>query len=751
MAAQYPFATLDFEDPELPLQISLEAHTPFVPLDVEASSLPIVVYRFSIANRTEHRQHGWLVGSLLNTVGWDGVTPIERNRCSLFGGNVNRAVGRLDQTAIVMDNPELEEADPAYGSLAIWTDAPARVLPRATSANDALRWVDSLKLLGPTIDGHWDDASLRRAVAASVETVRHPVGPSPAGSSWVGAIAAAFSVGAHETTEVRFVHAWWLPNRVVNFDQFGPQRAHPLPVWLGNAYAKGLSGAVDVIEAWRGRRSELEARSRDWASLWTDTTLPAAVATTLSDKPALVRSPSLFVAEDGTALAFEGGLGASTLNWNGDVGGSCPLNCTHVLNYEQALAALFPSLERTMRDVEWTQMLSPEGMLPHRLRVPIDGPQMQDGVIGGPLHPALDGMIGAILKTYREARLVGDRRWLEAHWDAMNRLVTYVTSTWDDGTGVLRGSQPVTFDVEVNGPNMFVGSMWLAALRTMEVVAAALERHEESASFGRRFAEASRNYDTELWNGEYYSHAATDPDHGFGEGCLSDQLIGQWWAHQLDLGYLLPVDHVRSALTAVVRHNLRRGFAGFEHGYRVFADRDDTGLLVCSWPRGGRPDLPLRYSDEVWSGSEYQVAAHCLFEGLEDEAGAILAGTQARKSGDRRNPFNEIECGDHYVRAMSGWSLLAASSGVRFDALSGTLSLTGRSGRWPFITGTAWGTLTTHAGSTSIEVRFGSLELRRVTVDGGDVVVEPGVIADGASLKFELPASEPASPAVVSA
>ena len=61
----------------------------------------------------------------------------------------------------------------------------------------------------------------------------------------------------------------------------------------------------------------------------------------------------------------------------------------------------------------------------------------------------------------------------------------------------------------------------------------------------------------------------------------------------------LPSDHVRSALSAVVRHNMKDGFHGFEHGYRVFADADDRGLLNCTWPHGGRPGVPIRYADEV--------------------------------------------------------------------------------------------------------------------------------------------------------
>jgi non-lysosomal glucosylceramidase len=719
-SVEYPYARVAYADPELPLRVTLEAHTPFVPIDLAASSLPLISYRFSVANAGCDRLHGFLVGSLLNTIGWDGATPIDGAACPLLGGGVNRVRRKAEHVAVVMDNPSVGEDDPAYGSLALWTDAPAAVLPRAHSVEHVLRWVDSLKLLGPTQDGRWDEAALRRAVTAGARTLRDPVGPSPAGRGWVGALACAFSVAPGETAEITIVHAWWLPNRVVNFDQFGPQpdRA-PAPAWLGNHYATPFSGAEDVVDAWRRRRVALDESSRAWARVWTDTTLDATVAETLAAQPALVRSPSLFVAADGTAFGFEGGLGASTLNWNGDVGGSCPLNCTHVFNYEQALAALFPGLERTMRTVEWERTLAADGSLPHRVLLPLDGPQLQGVPIGGPLEPALDGMLGAVLKTYREARIAGDRSLLERWWPRMERLMGHVTERWDDGAGVLRGRQPVTFDIELTGPNMFVGSLWLAALRTMAAVAGVLGDAAAARGYAERCAGAARAYDELLWNGDYYGQAGGDAEHDFGDGCLSDQLVGQWWAHQLGLGHLLPLEHVRSALAAVVRHNLRDGFAGFEHGYRVFADGDDRGLLVCSWPRGGRPAVPIRYADEVWSGSEYQVAAHCLFEGLDDEAARVLAAARGRQSGARRNPFNEIECGDHYVRAMSGWSLLAAATGFSYDALTGHLRLSTRPGHYPFVTGQGWGTVEAEASGARLTVRHGTLMLREITSDRG--------------------------------
>jgi hypothetical protein len=591
--------------------------------------------------------------------------------------------------------------------------------------SDALRWTDSLKLLGPTIHGRWDDASLRRAVADMAPTVRDPVGPSPQGRSWVSALACAFVIEPGGSTAVEVVHAWWFPNRMADFDQFGPDLPRPGRHRLGNAYAADHSSALDVIDWWRDRRDDLEARSRAWALTWdrppTGDGLDPVVLETLAAQPALVRSPSVFVASDGTLFGFEGALGASTLNWNGDVGGSCPLNCSHVWNYEQAVAALFPTLERTMRAVEWDHALAPDGSMPHRIRVPLRGPQLHGTPIGGPMDPALDGMLGAVLKTWREARVTGDRAWLGSYWDRMVRLMSHVRERWDDGTGVLRGRQPVTFDIALTGANMYVGGLWISASRAMAAAAAVLGDQDEATAFTDLATMAADAYDRALWNGDYYGQERSDADHDFGEGCLSDQLLGQWWAHLLDLGHLLPAERVRTALRSIVWHNLRQDHTGIHHASRVFAEGPEGGLAVCTWPHGGRPRVPVRYADEVWSGTEYQVAAHCLFEGLHDEGHLVLRAARARADGERRNPWNEIECGDHYARAMSGWSLLPAATGVAWDGFRGALRLGADVARYPMVAGGAWGDVHRTGTTLRLSIRGGSLPLCALEVRSAGV------------------------------
>ncbi|MCX8107792.1 MAG: glycoside hydrolase family 116 protein, partial [Verrucomicrobiae bacterium] len=177
------------------------------------------------------------------------------------------------------------------------------------------------------------------------------------------------------------------------------------------------------------------------------------------------------------------------------------------------------------------------------------------------------------------------------------------------------------------------------------------------------------------WNGEYFQQHLPNYDKMPGEvgpGCMSDQLIGQWWAHQLGLGYILPREKVVSALRSIYRYNFKTDLTGWRHTPRAFAGDRDKGLIICTWPKGGRPPHVMLYSDEVWTGIEYQVAGHMIYEGLIEEGFAIARAARERYDGVPRppmgrNPWNEIECGGHYARAMSSWSLLLALSGWYYD------------------------------------------------------------------------------------
>jgi hypothetical protein len=417
------------------------------------------------------------------------------------------------------------------------------------------------------------------------------------------------------------------------------------------------------------------------------------------------------------------------------------MDCTHVWNYAQTLAHLYPALERSMRDTGLLHNVFPDGRQAFRTLVPVERGARWDR------KPAADGQTGELLKLYRDWQLHGDEAWLRRLWPAARRVLEYAFVQWDaDADGVMEGEQHNTYDIEFYGPNPMVGTLYLGALRAGAELAEVLGETRTAERY-RGLAEAgAARLDRLCWNGSYYEQrvppqeAIRSDAHGgaslggsletpspdgkvkyqVGRGCLSDQLLGQWLAHVAGLGHLLPEAHVQRAARAIFENNFHRDLREHACAQRVYTLPDEAGLVLCSWPRGGRPQLPFVYADEVWTGIEYAVAALLIWEGFVPQALEIVRAARARHDGARRNPWDESECGHHYARAMSAWSLLLALSGFRARAPARHLEFAPRLHaerfRCFFSTGHAWGTYRQQAKGgrlvAVLEVSEGELPLR---------------------------------------
>lgn len=697
---EYPIAELAYHDEALPVVVTLEAFNPFIPLMSQDSGLPLIVFNFTAANPTDDTVNVSLAASLQNAVGWDGMTPLVDTRSPVYGGNLNTLTRHGRLTAIHMRTTRLPDDDPAYGSMCLATIAPDATGQAQWDELDAL-WADFCA------DGRLSDAA---------------AAPSPTGQTWNGALALPFSLAPGRSHTLTFLLAWHFPNRYVDYSQrrFGIEDDETR-FWLGNQYGRWFRSALDVAEYACAHLERLSGQTRLARDTFYDTTLPLPLVDALTSQISVIRSPTCFWAEDGRFYGFEGGRGAST---GETVGGSCPLNCTHVWNYEMGLARLFPPLERTMRETEWKLQQHPTGYLPHRVVVPPHLPRPWDRDLFGPAKPALDGLLGAVLKTYREYRACGDAGWLGEMWPSVTRALDHLWTVHDpDRRGVIEGEQPNTYDISIHGANTFIGTLYLAALRAIEAMAGRLGERELAADCDAVYRRGRETLEQRLWNGDYYVQDVdleAHPEHNWGTGCHADQLLGQWWAHLLGLGHLLDPDRVRKAAASIHRHNFREHFRDHEQRPRAFVTADDPGLLICTWPRGGRPRVPTLYSDEVWTGLEYEVAGLLLCAGEAEPGLRIVTAARARHDGRTQNPWNDIECGDHYVRAMASWALLELASGYGYDAAAGEIgfapALTPDDYRAPFVARDGWGTFEQRvAGGVQeerITLAFGSLELK---------------------------------------
>jgi hypothetical protein len=166
-------------------------------------------------------------------------------------------------------------------------------------------------------------------------------------------------------------------------------------------------------------------------------------------------------------------------------------------------------------------------------------------------------------------------------------------------------------------------------------------------------------------------------------------------------------------------------FREFSNGQRTYALNDERGLLLCSWPKGGRPPLPFVYSDEVWTGIEYHVASHLIYEGMIEEGLTVAKAVRDRYDGLRRNPWDEVECGHHYARAMSSWGLLPALTGFSYSGVEKRLEFAPKINAEDFAsfwsTGSGWGrfaqkTAGEKGAAYALAVESGSQALSSFTV-----------------------------------
>lgn len=668
-SATYPIAHVAFDVGEMcPIGVELKAWSPLAPISTDASSWPVAVFDVCVRNDSREELHVALLATLQNPVGWDGRRRIESVFDEAFGGNINTPLLADGVRGVVLHNETLGERDPTNGQLGL-----------ATTANEC------------EICTSWDDVQVLWAHWVDLARLPSPrwAEPTPNGRTTNAALSVAAPIEPECEARFQLLLAWQFPNRYVDWMQW--EEVVPAELqrqFLGNAYCH--RGALrDWLPEFASRLPQLERQTESYVQVFETSDAWLALLAAASSNVCNLRTNVCMRIEDGSFHGFEGGLGAST-SWTGmfGTGGCCPMNCTHVWNYDQTLCDLWPELFCTMRDVDWKLNQHRQyGYIPHRTTLPKSAPRLWEVKIGGPDRPAIDGLFAAILKTLQYWHKTANDSWLIGAWPSVRSAMEGVMQREDsDGDGVLWGEQPNTYDIHLYGANTFVGSQYLAALLACAKIGSACGDTEFAERCRERFRKGSANYDEVCFNGTYYVQRVPpgcDAPYQYGEGCVSDQLLGQWWAHHLGLGYVLPRDHVRSALQAIFRHNFRAPIGDFEQKPRKFAEATDSGLLVATYLPGQRPREPLMYSDEVWTGVEYAYAALCLHEGLDAQARSVVSAVRARYDGSKRNPFNEVECGDHYVRALSAWSLLSAWSGLRYETPSRSLYCRPHPHRWP--------------------------------------------------------------------
>jgi uncharacterized protein (DUF608 family) len=600
-------------------------------------------------------------------------------------GKVALAAGAILDPGQILDRPEARQK--AYG--AVCELAGARYTPLEIPSPGVSRLAQGFGTLAlaavagtvtvlPAFED-WNvawEALQQRDGLVPLDAAR-PNLPTAAGRSVNGAVAAAVVVPAGGSVDVPFLLAWHFPNKYCLPGHYNTEN-----VWMGCHYATLWPDAAAVIHEAAASLPAIRGRTELFRKTFYDSTLPYWMLDCITSQAATIRHAGVvFRVANGDVYGWEGSNGC------------CPPTCTHVWGYEQSLARLFPDLEQEMRRIDFKYQQLPDGGINNRTIIP--APPHPTGE-----HPFVDGHASCVLKAYREALNHPRPSFFQEYWPYVKRAVEYLIRRDAAGAGgtphgVLQDDQFNTYDQALHGVTSFLSGYYLAALRAAEEWAKRLGDTSAAQRFHAIFLSGQENLVRRCWNGEYFQQDLPDyltrlsepfpgATHQVGEigpGCLSDQLIGQWWAHQLGLGYILPRDKVQSGLRSIFKYNWVPRFTGAERPRPALAGPNDKGLVICTWPRGGRPPITLSNPNMAWTGIEYEVAALMIYEGMIEEGFAIVKSVRDRYDGIPRppmprNPWNERECGGHYARAMSSWSLLLAASGFEYDGPSQALRFT---------------------------------------------------------------------------
>ncbi len=702
-AGRFPFGTVKLRDPQVPLTIEATGWSPFTPGDADSSSLPVAAVEYRFANAS--------------TAAVEAVFSFHAKNFLVSEPAKPSAIRPLPGGFEMWGKEKEESAEET--SFAIFTDDPEVKVNHAWFRGG---WHDSLTMA-------WND------VESAACYDRPPVteGPPPSGATLF--VPVRLAPGESKTVSLRF--SWYSPRTDLRKGPQGAPDEDKSEDASASAhvpwYAGRFGSGADVARYF----NEDYARLREGSARFTDalfaTTLPAEAVEAVAANLSILKSPTVLRQTDGRFWAWEG---------SGDDNGCCHGTCTHVWNYAQALAHLFPALERTVRETEFGPNQDEQGHQQFRASLPIRE-------IANHFHSAADGQLGGIMKVHRDWRIGGDTAWLRRLWPEVKRSLDYCARTWDpDREGWLEEPHHNTYDIEFWGPDGMCTSLYLGALKAAIAMGQALG--DDVTAYQELLDKGLRRMHGELFDGEYFIQKVEwknlragppdassaigpgqvsspegraliekeGPKYQYGTGCLSDGILGEWLANVCAVGPVLEPQKAESHLLAVHRHNFKPDLSAHANPQRPgFAYDAESGLLLCSWPKGGMPSLPFVYSNEVWTGIEYQVASHLCLVGRVEEGLEIVRGARTRYDGRVRNPFDEYECGHWYARALASYALLEALGGARYDAVDQVLHLRPRvPGDFAsfLATATGYGVVGVNDGKPFVDVRSGTIAVREL-------------------------------------
>jgi uncharacterized protein (DUF608 family) len=722
---EYPVGKVTYKDVDFPVSVKLNSYSPFIPTDHESSDFPAVVMEYSLTNDSKDIVSVELFGWLQNMSNFLTANSAEGKHSNTIQKSGN-SLQLVTSSIVSSENKDL----PDYGnmSLTLLEGNESWATPRTSKDID------------------YNLAEIRGSEKETAET--------RLGNNLTGVIGKEVVLKAGESTTLTFILSWYFPN--VHRKESGFHNLKNREN-LRHYYSKKFNSSADVANTIVANQEKYLTTTKTWNEIWYDASLPIWFLDRTFVNTSILATTSCYRLDDLTDdpdnenrfYTMEGVyLGHGT--------------CTHVFHYEQALGRVFPSLARQLRtQIDYGLSFKENGIISYRGELSDIGHHDGRGY-------AADGQAGTILRAYREHTTAINSDYLKAYWPKIKKSIQYMIlhDTEKSGLpdGILEGIQYNTLDKMWYGKNTWISSMYNSALQA----GAAMATEMGDATFAKKCKSIAtlgmENITDQLFEGEYFINIP-DPDNpenpNTNVGCHIDQVLGQSWAIQAGLPRVLPKEETISALKSIYKYNFQKDVGKYLDtasikNVRFYALPGEAGTIMCTFPKGGAleskgtkaaewDNLVVGYFSECMTGFTYQAAAHMISEGLVDEGMTMIKAIHNRYAPNKRNPYNEIEYGNHYTRAMSSYGAFISASGFTLNEPNGSIGFAPKINpidfKSAFITGNSWGTFIQNVKNgtqkVSLELAYGSLKLSEIKLDNLSNEKEAILEVNGKSIKVK--------------
>lgn len=670
--ATYPMAKIHYIDHSLGIDIAADVFSPFIPLDENNSGLPCTIYSFSIKNNNKTDISISIVGWLENKVSIKNA-KLDDSRINHFQ-NFN---GASILTSAIKDNGNKDQSiQPDYGTMAI------------ASMNEH----------------SWSNTSFVLPITSASFTIKNEQATEKKISegALMNAVCSTLSIKAGQNSKASFAIGWHFSNLTL----------HASIKDKGRFYNNQFKNATEVLKYVHTNFSKLSTQTSLWKDVWYDSTLPWWFLERTFLNISTLSTTTAHRFESGRFYAWEGV-------------GCCEGTCMHVWQYAQAMGRIFPGIERDTRErIDLGMSLMPDGMIWYRGEVVKTA--------------AIDGQAGTILRILREHKMSPDHKFLQKNWDKIKLATTWVINQDKNKDGMEDTPIENTLDAVWDGEIAWLVGLCIAAVKAGEIMAIEMGDTAFASLCANYVAQGSKNMEQQLFNGEYFIHQADAikgrEKLGSYNTCHIDQVYGQSWAHQVGLGRIISKEKTMSALKSLWKYNFTPDVGPYikeRRGWRPYALAGEGGMVMNTNPNneekpyGKNETWQLGYFHECMSGFEHQVAAHMMAEGMIEESLVLTRMIHDRYHAHKRNPFNEIECSDHYARAMASYGTFITACGFDYDGPKGNIrfapKLNPEKCKLPFTSATAWGSYEQSSNeklfSASLQVKYGALQLNTFSFD----------------------------------